>query len=207
MSDAAPNPGRRKWSEVAGQSRGANYAARFSALAAQGRNVHGEADFCATLAPAGARVLDAGCGTGRVAIRLAELGYHCVGVDVDAVMLAQARQDAPELEWVEADLAEYSPGPDRFDLVVAAGNVLPLVDPGTEAAVITNLAAALVDGGLLVMGFGLDAAHLPLADAPFGLAEYDDWCRRAALVPVERFATWDRAAYDGGGYAVSVHRR
>jgi SAM-dependent methyltransferase len=207
MASPPPTPGTRKWSEVAGQSRGANYAARFSQLAAQGRNVHGEADFCAALVPVGARVLDAGCGTGRVAIRLADLGYYCVGVDVDAVMLEQARRDAPELDWVEADLAAYSPGPDRFDLVVAAGNVLPLVDPGTEAAVISNLAAALADGGLLAMGFGLDAAHLPLDEASFGLAEYDDWCRQAALVPVDRFATWDRAPYDGGGYAVSVHRR
>ena len=153
-------------------------------------------------------MLDAGCGTGRVAIRLAELGYDVVGVDVDAAMLAEARRLAPDLSWVEADLAAYTATGARFDLVVAAGNVIPLVDRGTEAAVVANLAAALVDGGLLVAGFGLDAAHLPLPAAPFGLADYDEWCAAAGLHLVDRFATWGAAPYrDGGGYHVSVHRR
>ena len=61
----------RKWAETAGADRGSRYAARFERLAAQGHDVHGEADFCAALITPGARVLDAGCGTGRVAIRLA----------------------------------------------------------------------------------------------------------------------------------------
>ena len=50
-------------------------------------------------------VLDAGCGTGRVAIELARHGVDVVGVDVDASMIGEARRRAPELEWVEADLA------------------------------------------------------------------------------------------------------
>ena len=40
-------------------------------------------------------------------------------------------------------------------------------------------------------GFGLDAAHLPLQAAPFGLAEYDAWCAAAGLTLVQRFAGWD----------------
>ncbi len=198
----------RKWAETAGGGeRGARYAARFEQLAAQGQDVHGEADFCAALAPPGSRVLDAGCGTGRVAIRLAELGYRCVGVDVDAAMLAQARATAPALEWVEADLAADIPGGSRFDLVVAAGNVLPFLDRGTEAAAIGNLATVLVEDGVLVTGFGLDSAHLPLAAAPFGLDDFDTWCHDTGLTLVDRYATWSRDPYRGGGYAVSVHRR
>jgi SAM-dependent methyltransferase len=69
--------------------------------------------------PPGAHVLDAGCGTGRVAIRLAELGYDCVGVDLDPAMLAEARRAAPALAWVPADLASLALDR-RFDLVVAA---------------------------------------------------------------------------------------
>jgi len=44
----------------------ARYAQRFADLEASGTNVHGEADFVASYAPSS--VLDAGCGTGRVAI-------------------------------------------------------------------------------------------------------------------------------------------
>ncbi|MFJ7627592.1 class I SAM-dependent methyltransferase [Streptomyces sp. NPDC097595] len=194
-----------RWTELTGDTSGEDYAARFAALARSGKDMHGEARFCAALVPAGARVLDAGCGTGRVAIRLAELGYDCTGVDVDASMLAVAREQAPGLPWRRADLAALSVEPE-FDLVVAAGNVMALVAPGTEATVVARLAGALRPGGLLVAGFGLDAAHLPVPPG-LTLAEYDAHCAAAGLAPVDRFATWDAAPYDGGGYAVSVHRR
>lgn len=195
---------------MAGRASGEDYAARFAALARSGKNVHGEARFCAALVPVGARVLDAGCGTGRVMIRLAELGYDCVGVDLDASMLAVAREQAPGLPWFEADLAGFEPDAlgiaGGFDLVVAAGNIFPLLAPGTESVVVERLSAALRPGGLLVAGFGLDEAHLPVLPS-LTLSDYDDWCAAAGLTLVDRFATWDAAPYAGGGYAVSVHRR
>jgi SAM-dependent methyltransferase len=199
-----------RWDGTTGAGHGARYAARFAELAAAGADVHGEATLCASLVPAGSRVLDAGCGTGRVAIRLAELGYDCVGVDLDAGMLAEARRAAPGIPWLLADLASPALGglsDQPFDLVVAAGNVIPFVAPGTEPAVIAGLAAQLRPGGLLVSGFGLDRAHLPPAAATVPLDDYDVWCDAAGLRREERFATWDGEPYTGGGYAVSVHRR
>jgi SAM-dependent methyltransferase len=194
------------WAHIAGPDRGSRYSARFAALAASGSDVHGEASFCADLMPAGARILDAGCGTGRVAIRLAELGYECVGVDADEAMLAQARATASSLSWLHRDLADLAGAElGRFDLVLAAGNVIPLLDRGTEAGVIANLVDRLTPDGLLVAGFGLDAAHLPLASAPLDLADYDGWCATAGLRLVDRYATWGGDPYDNGGYAVSVH--
>jgi SAM-dependent methyltransferase len=199
-----------RWHELTGGTSGEDYAARFAALAAGGKDMHGEARFCAALVPAGARVLDAGCGTGRVMIRLAELGYDCVGVDLDPSMLAVARQAAPGLHWIQADLAEFDPAAvdvaADFDLVVAAGNIFPLLAAGAEPAVLARLAAALRPGGLMVAGFGLDAAHLPVPPS-IALPEYDAHCAAAGLAFVDRFATWDADPYDGGGYAVSVHRR
>ena len=85
------------WSRLAGGQAGPSYAARFAAMAAAGQDMHGEAAFCARLLTPPARVLDAGCGTGRVAIRLAALGFDCVGVDLDSSMLAEARSAAPGL--------------------------------------------------------------------------------------------------------------
>ncbi|WP_369226740.1 class I SAM-dependent methyltransferase [Streptomyces sp. R39] len=199
-----------RWQELTGGTSGQGYAARFAALARSGKDVHGEARFCAALVPAGAQVLDAGCGTGRVMIRLAELGYECVGVDLDASMLAEAQRQAPGLPWFQADLTEFEPSSlglaADFDLVVAAGNVFPLLAAGTEATVVKRLATALRPGGLMVAGFGLDEAHLPVPPG-ITLPEYDECCAAAGLALVDRFATWDAVPYDGGGYAVSVHRR
>ncbi|WP_053619414.1 class I SAM-dependent methyltransferase [Nocardiopsis sp. NRRL B-16309] len=198
-----------RWAELTGGRSGARYAARFAELAASGADVHGEARFCAALLEPGTRVLDAGCGTGRVAIRLAQEGYDCVGVDLDTSMLAEARRAAPDMRWLEADLAEIDSlglEPD-FDMIVAAGNVIPLLAEGTEAAVIACLSALLKPGGLFVTGFGVDAAHLPLTSAPVTLEDYDRWCVQSGLEPVRRCATWDGDPYRGGGYAVNVHAR
>ncbi|KFG77385.1 class I SAM-dependent methyltransferase [Streptomyces mutabilis] len=199
-----------RWEQLTGGRSGEEYAARFAELAERGQDVHGEARLCATLVPPGARVLDAGCGTGRVLIQLAQIGYDGVGVDQDASMLAVARRDAPRLTWLQADLADFDPAAagvgSGFDLVVAAGNVFPLLTPGTEAAVAAGLAQALRPGGLLVAGFGLDREHLPVPPS-LTLADYDAHCTAAGLTLTDRFATWDAAPYGGGGYAVSVHRR
>jgi len=195
-----------RWHDIAGAGSGRRYAARFDDLASSGTDVHGEAALCASLISPGSRVLDAGCGTGRVAGRLAEQGYDCVGVDLDASMLAVARERFPEVVWLLGDLGSVEL-PGRFDLIVAAGNVIPLLSAGAEAVAVSRLSDHLATGGLLTAGFGLDAAHLPLDSAPFSLAEYDSWCSDAGLVLAERYSTWDGRVYDGGGYAVSLHRR
>src|SRR6188472_4055254 len=93
-----------RWQQLTGGTSGREYAARFDALAASGADVHGEATFCTALLSPGARVLDAGCGTGRVAIRLAAQGFDVVGLDVDDSMLAVARDQDPALRWVLGDI-------------------------------------------------------------------------------------------------------
>lgn len=184
--------------------RGDDYDARWDRLAARGENVHGEADLVERLLVdhGGRRVLDAGCGTGRVAIELDRRGYAVVGVDVDDAMLAVARRKAPGIDWCTADLA--GPGAVAtgvgFDLVVLAGNVMIFLAPGTEGAVLAGLADVLVPGGLLVAGFQVRADRLPLA-------AFDAAARAAGLVPVDRLATWDGAPYAGGDYVVAVDRR
>ncbi len=197
-----------------GRPSAGDYAARFERLARSGTDVHGEAECVAALLPARTRVLDAGCGTGRVAIELHRRGYECVGVDVDESMLELARSAQPDLPWYQADLAEldllgapHALAP--FDAVVAAGNVIPLLAQGSEPEVIRRLALHLRPVGLLVAGFGLDSAHLPIPEVPFTIEQYDEWCADAGLLPAYRWSTWDGEPFEGsdGGYAVSVHRR
>ncbi len=100
--------------------------------------------------------------------------------------------------WVEGDLAQVDLGR-RFDVVVLAGNVMIYLEPGSEATVVANLARHLEPGGALVAGFALEPGR-------YDLASYDAHARAAGLVLAERWATWDRQPYEGGSYAVSVHR-
>lgn len=190
-----------RWLAGIGGNRGRSYDQRFAELAATGTDVHGEAGFCVTLVPPGSRVLDAGCGTGRVAIELARRGYGVVGVDLDSSMLDVAGERAPELPWLQADLATLDLDVGPFDLVLLAGNVMIFLTPGTEAAVVARTAAVLRPGGLLTAGFSLlpDRLDLPA---------YDAAAVAAGLEPVDRWATWARQPFvNGGDYAVSVHRR
>lgn len=192
MTDAAS-----RWSAERTVQRGADYDERWARMAAAGRSVHGEADFVCRYEPES--VLDAGCGTGRVGIELAARGIDVVGVDLDAAMLAEARTKAPSLSWIDGSIETVSLGRE-FDVVVLAGNVMIFVQPGSESAVVVNLAGHLAPEGVLISGFQLDRGY--------DLARYDADCAAAGLVPVERFATWDGAPFvAGGGYAVSVHRR
>ena len=209
--DAMTAEPRSRWERLAGRLTGDAYADHFVQLAASGQDVHGEATFCAGLLPAPARVLDAGCGTGRVAIRLAELGYDTVGVDVDLQMLEVARKHAPDLVWVAGDLASL---PDDvrtrapYDLVVLAGNVVPLLAPATLGAALAGLSEVLAPDGVLVTGFGLDPAHLPRGCPVTPLEEYDDQADAAGLARTHRFGTWQADPFDPvGGYVVNVHRR
>jgi SAM-dependent methyltransferase len=175
---------------------GDDYQARFDRLAASGSDVHGEATFVRAYGPAS--VLDAGCGTGRVAVELARHGIDVVGVDVDASMLATARRQAPELTWVESDLTGLDLGR-TFDVVVLAGNVPLFTPPGTQRALVAGVARHVAPGGRLVAGFSLDRGY--------GIDEWDADTSAAGLAVAERFATWGREPWQpGGAYAVSVHR-
>ena len=175
---------------------GDDYQRRFDALAERGVDVHGEATFVAALGPAS--VLDAGCGTGRVAIELARRGISVVGVDADHSMIDTARRRAPEVTWVEGDMTAVDLGR-RFAVVVMAGNVPLFTPPGTERALVAGCARHVEVGGVLVAGFQLDRAY--------DLTRYDADAAAAGLALVERFATWDREPFvEGGAYAVSVHR-
>jgi len=64
--------------------------------------------------------LDAACGTGRHARRLAEQGHQVIGVDATTEMLVRAREKAPDARFEQADLRALPFASDSFDLAVCA---------------------------------------------------------------------------------------
>jgi SAM-dependent methyltransferase len=113
-------------------------------------------------------------------------------------MIDAARAKAPQLRWLHADLAELAL-PERFDVVALAGNVVPYVPADRRAAAVAACARHLAPGGRLIAGFD----RQPGWPTPEG---YDAWCAAAGLTLEDRFGTWERGPYQGGNYAVSVHR-
>jgi SAM-dependent methyltransferase len=185
-----------------GEFDGRAYQARFDQLARQGHDMHGEADLVWSYSPTS--VLDAGCGTGRVAIELTRRGVSCTGVDRDESMLAEARRrsgdlsgDGTSVEWICSDLIGMDLG-HRFDLVVMAGNVALFTATDQRVDMVSSVAGHVAPGGRLVAGFQTDQG--------FDLADYDSACARAGLSLEDRWSTWDRQRWTASStYVVSVH--
>lgn len=181
------------------------YAKRWEDMVAEGVDIDGEARLVDAMAARGSRILDVGCGQGRMGAYLHQRGHRVTGVDLDPYLIDRARESCPDAEWEVADLADdgWAPGP--FDLAVSAGNVLAFVDPADRGAVLANLAARLetaagdVEGrpGRLVVGFGLDRG--------WTREQFDDDAAKAGLRLVQRWSTWDLEPFDdGSGFMVAL---
>lgn len=87
-------------------------AAYYDRLTAMDASLNGDVELYASLAAPGARVLEVGTGTGRIAFALAERGFEVVGVDLAPTMLRQARAKlaaappdiAARLTFVQGDM-------------------------------------------------------------------------------------------------------
>jgi SAM-dependent methyltransferase len=203
----APSPTR--WSALQSGPEAAHaYRRRFLDLEATGEDGHCEARFITRLVPPPSRVLDAGCGFGRVASKLTRLGHTAIGVDADEHLIALAREDL-QTRFFVADLSTLDLRTEQeFACIVMAGNVVPYLGDGTLPRVLERLAAHLAPGGYLFAGFGLAGSALPENAAPVELRLYDRLAEAAGLSFIARYATWDEQPFVAGcTYAVSVHRR
>lgn len=158
------------------------YVERFRELAREGADLEGEARLVDAMVDRGSRVLDAGCGTGRLAAALHHRGHHVVGVDADPELIAAAEVDHPGPTYVVADLSALDLDEEPFDLVVSAGNVMVFLAPGSEARVIERLRDHTRPGGRIVIGFRREK-HYPYSRFNVDL-------RDAGLQLEHRFATW-----------------
>ncbi len=163
------------------------YVERFRSMAADGRDLAGEARLVDAMVERGARILDAGCGPGRVGGELARRGHDVVGVDVDPVLIEAAEEDHPGPRWIVGDLAELDlPGhglAEPFDAIVCAGNVMTFLAPSTRDEVLRRLRKHVRPEGRAVIGFG--------AGRDYEFPEFLTDARRAGLEQDLLLSTWD----------------
>ena len=108
------------------------------------------------------RALDAGCGHGAEALWLAAHGWRVTGVDFSSAALAHGRTTAEvmgltdRVEWVEGDLATWTPPAEAYDLVLS----LYVHVAGSVAEMVQRLADAVAPGGTLLL-----VGHRPIDPA------------------------------------------
>lgn len=201
------NPPPTRWEITVTGERWDFYVQRFDQQYAEGADLEGEARFVDMLAPRGARVLDAGCGTGRITAALHRMGHRVVGVDRDPGLISIAQSRYPGAHFqvadvlsLDADLLVAADGPAEFDVVVLAGNVLVYVASGTERDVLAALSALVVPGGRLVAGFA--------TDRDYTISDLDSDALSLDLAVEHRFATWHLDPWrDDADWAVTILRR
>lgn len=159
------------------------YVDRFRQLADEGADLAGEARLIDALIPPRSRVLDAGCGPGRLGAVLRARGHTVVGVDADPVLIEAAQDDHPGPRWIVGDLSSLALDEEPFDIAVVAGNVMVFVAPGTERRVLESLRRHVRPGGRIILGFA--------TDRELSLAAFDADVEAAGLELEQRFATWD----------------
>ena len=118
----------------------------------------GEIDFYRELAlkvkSTGGTMLEVACGTGRVAIRLAQQEVKVVGLDISPAMLAVARQKSSALEnmhWVQGDMRSFELS-EQFELVIIPGHAFQnLNTPQDQVACLECIKRHLTPAGTLVV--------------------------------------------------------
>ena len=104
----------------------------------------------------GGRLLELGCGSGRILIPLAEAGHRVTGIEIDPGMLQVLRANLPEdllprVKLVEADFTDFQLG-EEYRLVILPCNTYSTLDAARRQALLACVARCLPAGGVFVAG-------------------------------------------------------
>jgi cyclopropane fatty-acyl-phospholipid synthase-like methyltransferase len=163
----------------------------------------------AQMLPAGARVLDLGCGAGVPASRqLVEEGFDVLGLDISQVQIERARRLVPTATFVQGDLVTWEAEPASFDAVVSLYTLIhvPLED---QRNLLPRIRRWLHPGGFLLAIVGRDRwsaveeyQGVPMFWDQTDISTYLEWLTDAGLVPL-----WDRVIPEGSaGHALVLAR-
>lgn len=97
------------------------------------------------------RLLELGCGTGRVSGPLVNMGYQVVGLDINLSVLLMASLQAPGPQYIALDQQFVGAMDWQFDAAIVLWNSLGFVDRLTDLMTLTGLAKVLRPGGKLIL--------------------------------------------------------
>ncbi len=101
---------------------------------------------CAPL-PQFRRVVDVCCGMGRHARALSARGYSVVGIDRHAGVIVKARELGGGPNYLVADIRDYLPAPDTYDLAIIMGQSFGYFDAATNRDMLARLTSGVRTGG------------------------------------------------------------
>ena len=192
------------WNEIVknNPAHSINYANRWQMLAEQGHDIVGEARLIDAMAQRESRILDAGCGQGRLTGFLTDRGHTVVGFDVDPVLIDIAKEANPDATFYVGDLSTDEIPESDFDLIVSAGNVMGFLAPEGRQPALDHLYRALKNGGRAVIAYGSGPGRA------WSFPEFFANAETAGFVVEHKFSSWELDPYtDRSEFLVAVLRR
>lgn len=144
-------------------------------------------DWLAAL-PKTARILDYGCGYGRIASEIASAGWReVVGVDFSAAMIERGRREHPGLDLHCVSALPLDEPAESFDAVLVFAVLTTIAADEAQDALMAELRRVLKPGGLMYLSdYPLQTDHRYLVRYAAGLARHGV------------YGVWDRE--DGGAF-------
>ena len=155
----------------------------------------------------GGPVLELGCGTGRVAIRMAQAGVEVVGLDNSAKMLQVARRKARALgpmtgkvTWVRGDMRRFSLD-QKFSLVIIPyRGFLSILSVEEQRRCLEGIKAHLLPGGKLVFDIFVPDLQT-LTEGTAALVHSWDVSHPETG---HRLVVWDQSRFDNHNQVINV---
>ena len=148
--------------------------------------------------PAGSRVLDIGCGTGKpTADALASTGHSVHGIDISAGMLDVARKQVPLATFQQIDFRDFTAEPATYDAITSYFAFLVAIPQARIRDMIHNIYRWLKPGGLFVFGTApADVEHAPtqwlgsdVIHSSLSESQYEECIRDAGFTIVHQKAS------------------
>lgn len=139
------------------------------------------------------RVLELGCGGGRISGYLIDIADQFYGLDISATMVAHCRQMYPRGHFEQGDLRDLSRyEQDSFQAICAPFNVLDVLDDAERRDVLSAIHRLLVKDGLLIMS-SHNLAYAPRIPRPTQVLSRDPLMTAKRLVRLpRRTRNWKR---------------
>ena len=154
---------------------------------------------------AGGAVLELGCGTGRVAIPIAQSGIDIVGLDYSTAMLQRARRKADAarattLTLAQGDMRDFTLSRQFSLVIIPFRGLLSLLSVEDEARALLNIKRHLAPGGRLIFDIFVPDLNMLLqdGDVPYHFRDVHD------PESGKRIVLWNQASYDAFSQIMSI---
>ena len=146
--------------------------------------------------PTSGRILDLCCGTGQLTGILSERGYRVTGIDGSREMLRFARENAPDVEFIQDDARSFKM-PAIYHAVISVFDSLNHVMTVEElTSVFHNVYASLRENGLFLFDLNMEEGYRVTWNDNFGIVEDDLVCViHSGYRPEKRTAQFDATIF------------